>query len=507
MSIRKRSGKVGTSCRRTVAGMSVPLAAAALLGVTASVAPPARIAPAVTLSADTTALVLCGTTCPTPDDVFVDIVGNQYIRPTHPGDIDYVKVTTPQTMWPFTGVLRLVGLLFGDRRIFGKDGPAWPDQPWWELSGLFDPTASQSLEGGAAALSLAVEANENDHTVIYGLSQGAGVANVVKRRLAEQYATGPESETPDIDFVLTGDPNLPNGGLMSRFPGLYVPILDLLFNGAAATDTPFDTVEITRQYDGFTDFPLYPINLLADLNAVLGIVYLHTNFFDVSLPAEEPSKSPAYRGSHGDSSYYFFETQDLPLFAPLRMFGFPEPLIDVVEPVVRVLVELGYDRTIPQWEPTPARLFPRLDPAKVLTDLGAAIGEGFDNALAIVGLPPRRDTPAPTTEETQAIPAEVVDADAAPVEDEDATDPGATVDPSEPASGDNPTSEFEETSEPGDPSDMEVEQLNDGDSEVTDAAIESTATDPAADPSPDDESPANNSPDRAADRDETKGGE
>ncbi|PRC59000.1 PE-PPE domain-containing protein, partial [Mycobacterium sp. ITM-2017-0098] len=85
------------------------------------------------------------------------------------------------------------------------------------------------------------------------------------------------------------DPNLPNGGLMSRFPGLYIPILDMPFNGPAATDTEFQTVEISRQYDGFTDFPLYPFNIIADLNAVLGIVYLHTRFFDVSLPADDPT--------------------------------------------------------------------------------------------------------------------------------------------------------------------------------------------------------------------------
>ncbi|PRC47888.1 hypothetical protein C6A85_82640, partial [Mycobacterium sp. ITM-2017-0098] len=146
-------------------------------------------------------------------------------------------------------------------------------------------------------------------------------------------------------------------------------------------------------YDGFTDFPLYPFNIIADLNAVLGIVYLHTRFFDVSLPADDPTESPAYRGTHGDTSYYFFESPDLPLFAPLRTLGVPELLIDVVEPFFRVLVELGYDRSIPLWEPTPARLIPTLDPAQAIADLADAIGEGFDNALALVGLPPRVRSP------------------------------------------------------------------------------------------------------------------
>ena len=50
------------------------------------------------------------------------------------------------------------------------------------------------------------------------------------------------------------------------------------------------------------------------------------------------------------------------MFGPLRTLGVPEPLIDVVEPFFRVIVELGYDRSIPPGEPTPARLIPPLNP-------------------------------------------------------------------------------------------------------------------------------------------------
>ena len=141
-----------------------------------------------------------------------------------------------------------------------------------------------------------------------------------KKRLAEQYPAG--TTAPGIDFVLGGDPNLPNGGLMERFPGLYIPILDPLFNGAAATDTQFKTVEINREYDGAADFPLYPLNVIADLNAVLGFFYRHMYPFDVSLPTIRRRRRLT-RAPHGDTSYYFFETQDLPLFDPLRTWGCP----------------------------------------------------------------------------------------------------------------------------------------------------------------------------------------
>ena len=95
--------------------------------------------------------------------------------------------------------------------------------------------------------------------------------------------------------MVGGDPNLPNGGLHARFPGLYLPIIDWSFNGPAPTDTQFHTVEINRQYDFVADFPLYPLNLIADVNAFLGVIYVHMYGFDVSLPAD-PTKSPYVPG-------------------------------------------------------------------------------------------------------------------------------------------------------------------------------------------------------------------
>ena len=101
--------------------------------------------------------------------------------------------------------------------------------------------------------------------------------------------------------------------------------------------------------------------------------------------------------THGNSSYYFFPTEDLPLFDPLRSLGVPEPVIDVVEPFFRVIVELGYDRSIHPWEPTPARLIPTLNPAGVTADLVDAIGEGVNNAAALFGSPAPLSIPAPAT--------------------------------------------------------------------------------------------------------------
>ncbi len=280
--------------------------------VAASTCPPEKTCP--------TALIMGGTTIPTPDDAYIQIVTDQYIAPTHPGqDIDYVAVTTPEEAWPITGLFRLLATALGPPYA-GFDSSVWPDEPWWKLSGLFDLTLDQSSQAGVADVEAAMAAHGNDHLVIYGYSQGANIANREKRKLAEQFPAG--TTAPDIDFVVGGDPNLPNGGVWARFPRLHLPIIDWSFDGPGPTDTAFDTVVITRQYDFFADFPLYPLNFVADLNALLGAVYVQMYAFDVSL-APDPSTSPPVKSQHGDTTHYFFPTEDLSLFGPLRTVGCP----------------------------------------------------------------------------------------------------------------------------------------------------------------------------------------
>ena len=132
-----------------------------------------------------------------------------------------------------------------------------PDEPWWKISGLFDRDYEQSIRARVTDLETAMTKYGNDHLVIYGYSQGAMIAIREKRKLAAQYPA--KATAPDIDFVLSEDPNLPNGGILARFPGLYIPIVGISFNGAEPTDTAFRTTVITRQYDGLADFPLYPL--------------------------------------------------------------------------------------------------------------------------------------------------------------------------------------------------------------------------------------------------------
>jgi hypothetical protein len=308
----------------------------------------------------TTALIMSGTFTPTPPPAFVDMAKNQFILPTHPGQVinPFVAVTTPEEAWPVTG--------------------------------LFDLPFGTSVQLGLGDLEAAMAAHGNDNLVIFGHSQSSVIAYLEKRKLAEQFPIG--TPAPNIDFVTIGTLNLPNGGVMTRFWGLYLPFVDFYFNGPAPTDTQFDTDIITQRWDGFADFPIYPINLLAVLNAVAGFFYVHEEYEDVTL-AGDPSKYLV--GTHGDTDYYFFETENLPLFGPLRSFGVPESLIDIVEPLAIFLVELGYRRDIPPWIPSPARLIPIQDPSTVVGDFFKALDDTVENVLAVPGSPPPVAIPAP----------------------------------------------------------------------------------------------------------------
>ena len=132
MGTAKHIGRVGAlavalgvgNVRRTATRMTVSIGAAALVVMATVVsAPVSPVSPDRRLSADSTALIMGGTGVPTPDDYYIDAVKNQYIAPTHPGqDIDYVAVTTPEELWPLTGIVRLLGLALGAPELFGPGG-------------------------------------------------------------------------------------------------------------------------------------------------------------------------------------------------------------------------------------------------------------------------------------------------------------------------------------------------------------------------------------------------
>lgn len=172
-----------------------------------------------------------------------------------------------------------------------------------------------------------------------------------------------------------GSPNRPNGGIMQRFPGLYIPFLDIRLDGSTPVDTPYPTTDVSWQYDGAADFPLYPVNLLADINVLFGSFLLHGNYYPADMNGERAFPDTTV----GNITYITLKPPRLPMLLPLSYLKFPAPLLDLVEPALTVMVEWGYDRSISPGTPTTARLIPRVNPIKAIGDLAGAVVEGVQD--------------------------------------------------------------------------------------------------------------------------------
>ena len=226
----------------------------------------------------------------------------------------------------------------------------------------------QSVGQGVVNLDQAMNAQPvGESMVVFGYSQSARIASIQKGNLAAAGSTLP------VSFVLIGNPNRPNGGILQRFEGLTVPFAGITFDGATPTNTDFKTVDITRQYDGWSDFPNNPLNPFATANAVAGIHYLHGDYQSVGLG------DGLYQGAYGDTDYYMIPSQRLPLLMPLTEAGVPSPIVTILDAPARVLVEAGYDRTVSPGAPTKASIMYFPDPLKTGTNFIIAIPTGLDD--------------------------------------------------------------------------------------------------------------------------------
>ncbi|WP_420108151.1 PE-PPE domain-containing protein [Mycolicibacter arupensis] len=307
-----------------------------------------------------TALIMGGTFMPTPSQRWQNAIVTDYIDPATGGT--YTPVMVP---YPASG-------------------------------------ASTSIPTGLANLQAAMaQQPEGQPYLVSGYSQSAQIAVLEKINLMESGLPA-----PDVTFFLLGSGNRPNGGFLERFEGLVIPgAPGLNFNGAEPTNGGITTIDVTAQYDANADYPQFPINLVANLNSLLGFIYTHGGYGSGPLPELVPAVWPPTEpmtgpyvdeyvlGSTdivkqvtGDTTFYFIPTAELPLLSPLRTLGVPESWLDVVQPALRVIVEAGYDRSVPFGEPTPAQLIPTLDPITFALQFAQASVQGTDNALNLFGL-------------------------------------------------------------------------------------------------------------------------
>ncbi|HEU4361478.1 MAG TPA: PE-PPE domain-containing protein [Mycobacterium sp.] len=353
-----------------MSAVSLAIAGTTLLGLppAPSVGPPTVTAAADLLSGEASggvALLPGGSGVPIPPMHLVQEAFDKYIAPN--GYADYIPT-----------------------RLFTPEG----------LNPIFTPPKSLTLDAsvaqGVTILNNAIEAQlgAGHNVVVGGVSQSATIASLEMRDIANG-SLGVQPTPDQLAFFMVGNPNNPNGGMLSRFDlpiGSHpsIPSLGITFSGATPADTDYPTYIWSGEYDGFADFPRYPLNVLSDINAFLGILYVHGEYFKLDQDViDNAIKLPTSAGYDGGTTYYMLPTNDiLPLVEPLR--GIPvigNPLADLLEPDLRVLVNLGYgaDPYI-GWSDTPADvqtpigLFPSID-ADQFTTILQALADGAKQGI------------------------------------------------------------------------------------------------------------------------------
>jgi len=262
------------------------------------------------------------------------------------------------------------------------------------------PALSSSVGQGMAILesTIAADTAAGDTSTVFGYSQSSTIASYVMQQLE---AEGVSSK--DVNFLLVADPSNPNGGALERFAGfettsgqtvsdpLSLPSLGFVFDSATPADD-YVTSIYSLEYDGFADFPRYPLNFLSDLNAFLGIATLHGTYLNGFVEghggptAAEIAGATLLPGSAADgtadslTNYYMID-ETPPLVAAL-----PKALQDLLGPDLTYLINLGYgdgslgysvDADSPANVATPFGLFPDVSLSTVLSTLATDTEDGI----------------------------------------------------------------------------------------------------------------------------------
>lgn len=256
----------------------------------------------------------------------------------------------------------------------------------YPLTGVRSLVLNTSVEEGLTILhdAIMVElATTGNAVTVFGWSQSAIIASLEMQRFTAMGGAAPSAS--DLNFVLVGNEMNPNGGMLARFPDLTLPTLDLTFYGATPSDTIYPTAIYTLEYDGFADFSRYPLNFISDLNAVAGITFVHTKYLDLT-PAqvEGATKLPTSPGYTGVTDYYIIRTENRPLLQPLRAVPvIGDPLADLIQPNLKVIVNLGYGDPNYGYSTsyadvrTPFGLWPNVPPQVIADALAAGTQEGI----------------------------------------------------------------------------------------------------------------------------------
>jgi PE-PPE domain/PE family len=302
-------------------------------------------------------LIMTGSGTATPSVPYMNNVFSRFLQGFFAGPLQ--AVSTAEGLYPFTGVKDLTLDISLARGVT-------------ELDNAINSAITPILHGGTGTIS------------VLGYSQSSIIASLEMPKLIAEGFTANQ-----INFTLLGDPSAPNGGLFARFPGLSLPSLGVTF-GTSTPSNLFPTSIYTLEYDGFADFPQYPINILSDLNALAGIVFVHGTYPTLTaaqLASAFSLPGSANLGTPGSmTNYYMIPTQNLPLLEPLRAIPvLGNPLADLIQPDLKYLVNWGYGDPNYGFSTGPANVqtpFGFLPPLSATTALGPLLISGAQQGVS-----------------------------------------------------------------------------------------------------------------------------
>lgn len=253
----------------------------------------------------------------------------------------------------------------------------------------------KSLARGAEILADRVQALiadgqvDADHPVtVFGYSQSAALTTLAMQQLDD--AGVPSSA---VHFVLIGNSANPNGGMLVGFENMP-QIVEAMGQSEVTLGNPtphdlYPTSIYTLEYDGYADFPRYVSNIFADLNAVMGMAIQHIAYLGLT---PEQIEGAILLDSDPDSlvSSYMIQSEYLPLLYPLLFVPVTgKPLYDLMEPSMRILVNLGYGSIENGWNegsPDQPTMFtmdqPNIDWTEVNAALAVAAQTGWSAFVA-----------------------------------------------------------------------------------------------------------------------------
>jgi hypothetical protein len=292
------------------------------------------------------ALLFGGTQWPTLTQATVNIVDGKFLN-----NLPVYNGFTPEQLFPGSPQL--------------ASGPS--------SEGLGPLTLNQSVALGIKDMNSAIMSSitGGHHTTVGSISQSAIVATGEIKYLM----THGSPDTNMLNFVLTGDPNNPNGGFFERYTGAYMPGMSATFSGATPPNSPYLTQVFTAQYDGVSDAPQYPLNVISDLNSFMGFIYVHGQAY--TQPGFAFLQLPTSPGYTGNTTYYMALTQNLPLLDPLRGLGVQgNAFADLLQPDLRVICDMGYGTNEYANIPTPASLISIPNLPVIAHDLTTGLRQG-----------------------------------------------------------------------------------------------------------------------------------